>query len=63
MRPKIAMIPLALLISGCAVTDPNWNGGATVYNPLTCQGRGGHYHQDENGVTCHEAPDHPDDAE
>ncbi len=46
-------------MSGCAVTDPNRNGDATVDNRLTCQGRGGHYQQDENGVmTCQEAPVH-----
>jgi hypothetical protein len=57
---KMLTILLALLTNGCAVTDPNWNGGVTVYNPLTCEGRGGHYHQDENGVTCHETTDHTD---
>ena len=50
------LLVATLLISGCAVTDPNSNGGATGYAPRTCQGRGGHYHQDENGLTCYEAP-------
>ena len=54
-----ALLVATLLMSGCAVTDPNRNGDATVDNRLTCQGRGGHYQQDENGVmTCQEAPVH-----
>ncbi len=48
----------AAIVSGCAVTDPNRTGDATVNNPLNCQSRDGHYQQDENGVTCHEAPVH-----
>ena len=54
-----ALLVATLLISGCAVTDPNRTGDATVNNPLNCQSRGGHYQQDENGVmTCQEAPVH-----
>ncbi len=54
-----ALLVATLLISGCAVTDPNRNGDATVSNPLNCQSSGGHYHHDENGVmTCQEAPVH-----
>ncbi len=57
-----ALLVATLLISGCAVTDPNRNGDATVNNPLNCQSRGGHYQQDENGVmTCQEAPVHTRD--
>ncbi len=49
----------AAIVSGCAVTDPNRTGDATVNNPLNCQSRDGHYQQDENGVmTCQEAPVH-----
>ena len=53
-----ALLVATLLMSGCAVTDPKWNGDATVDNRLTCQGGGGLYQQDENGVTCQEAPVH-----
>ena len=52
-----ALLVATLLISGCAVTDPNRTGDATVNNPLNCQSRDGHYQRDENGVmTCQEAP-------
>jgi len=57
-----ALLVATLLISGCAVTDPNRNGDTTVDNRLTCQGGGGLYQQDENGVTCHEAPVHDRDV-
>ena len=53
-----ALLVAALLISGCAVTDPKRNGHATVDNRQTCQGRGGQYQQYENAATCLEAPVH-----
>jgi hypothetical protein len=49
-----AFLVSTLLISGCAVTGPDRNGGATANNPPGCQSRSGYDRQEEFELPCRE---------